>query len=185
MDSKFKTVFTIALVYTAILLSAYNAFLVMEHEVHIAGDNMEVAVVRRHDLLGNAVAAVTEYRDIEKKIFEYASEKRGKIGSVNETDEGLTALLLRLSVLYERYPGIKTVGPHKFLMSIILDSGARVTEARSEYNRKVVKYNLYMKTFPRKIYAGFLGFHEKNFFSADEAACKVPDLNDLKVIKGI
>jgi LemA protein len=187
MKRRVKNLLAVAVVYSAFLIFAYNFFLIIEHEVHIAGDNVETAIERRHDLLGNAVATVIEYRDIEKKIMKYASVKRGKVGGINMkgADEGLTALLLRLSLLYEKYPDIKSAGPHKFLMGIIFDSEARVTEVRLEYNRKVLMYNLHLKTFPRKILARILGFHEINFFSADEVAYNVPDLRDLKATRGI
>jgi LemA protein len=187
MNRKVRALLGIAFLHLAFLFYTYNSFLIVEHEVHIADDNIKAQVQRKHDLLMNAVTAVMEYRDIERKIIKYSVEKRGKIGgiNINGTDEGLAALLLRLGILYEKYPDIKAVGTHGFLMKIIFDSGVLITAAREEYNRRALKYNLHLKMFPRKFIGYVMGFHEKDFFTADEIAHKVPNLIGLKEMRGI
>ncbi|MDH4028517.1 MAG: LemA family protein [Nitrospirota bacterium] len=176
MSRRRMIVALIFLIHILNMFYAYNYFRIMEHEMDIARDNLEVEVQRRHDVLFNAVTAVEEYRDVERRLIDHFCAERGSIGAAGyrNTDEKITALLLRLNVLYEKYPGLRSQDSHELLMNIISASGRRVSEARGEFNRKTLYYNLSIKKFPRKIAAWVMGFHEEEFFHAGRGADMVP-----------
>ena len=54
----------------------------------------------------------------------------------------------------------------------------RVNVSRQRYNETVQVYNLYIRSFPTLIIAGFLNFDEEQFFTiTDENANSAPRVN--------
>ena len=53
----------------------------------------------------------------------------------------------------------------------------RISVARRDYNEKVQKYNVKIRSFPTNIFANMLGFEKKEQFAADESAQSVPNVN--------
>ena len=52
----------------------------------------------------------------------------------------------------------------------------RLAVARRDYNTAAQQFNTKIKTFPTNVVAGMLGFSARDYFQADEAAKKVPQV---------
>lgn len=53
----------------------------------------------------------------------------------------------------------------------------RISRARSEYNEAVAEFNSKIVKFPSNLIAGMFGFEKAEYFEADSAANKVPEVS--------
>jgi len=150
---------------------AHNKFVDKEHLMEIAHGRVLVEVKRRLDVTTQCMDAVDRYRAIEERIQKHLvtlnSLTKSHSGNAAKQKEqnAIVALVKELDLLKEKYPDLKAMNPSAFLMQIIQDAGARVTNARYAYNTSVYDYNVFCMTFPYKIFSWFYGFGEQRFFA--------------------
>ena len=110
-------------------VNSYNAIATAEEQVNAQWSEVTNQYKRRADLVPNLVAAVKMAGAHEKDVFVGVAEARAKVGNINintnqlndpqfferyqKAQGELTTALLRLMVVSERYPELKTL-PHYF-----------------------------------------------------------------------
>ena len=175
------TVVGILLLYKSLVhVFIYNQLVDEEHIYDISHNNLIAEEQRRYQVLESAVKAADTYMDTEARLFNLLVELNGLIRSgVNEaaqseTKSEIVRLLSVLSYLRERSPDLMAKGPVLYLMGIRTAAEQRISYARTKYNEAVYEYNDFIYLFPYNIFAKYLGFHEKQFYKAQEGARNVP-----------
>ena len=171
------------------LVSVYNGMVGLDEGVNTAWANVETQYQRRADLIPNLVNTVKGYAEHEKSTFEAVVEARSKATSItidpsNLTPEKLqefqqaqgeiTSALGRLIAISENYPDLKASEQFKELQAQLEGTENRINVARTNFNKEAQKYNTTIRTFPRNIFAGILGFTQRAYFEADAGASKAP-----------
>ena len=171
------------------LVSVYNGMVGLDEGVNTAWANVETQYQRRADLIPNLVNTVKGYAEHEKSTFEAVVEARSKATSItidpsNLTPEKLqefqqaqgeiTSALGRLIAISENYPDLKASEQFKELQAQLEGTENRINVARTNFNKEAQKYNTTIRTFPRNIFAGMLGFTQRAYFEADAGASKAP-----------
>ncbi|QWR78090.1 LemA family protein [Candidatus Magnetomonas plexicatena] len=158
----------------------YNQLVDEEHIYDISANNLRVEEERRIRVLESAGNAANTYMETENKLFNIMIELNGLIRSgtnyaaQEHAKSEVVRLLSELSYLRERSPELMAKGPFLYLMDIMTKTEARIANARRLYNVAVYEYNDYIYLFPFNIFARGLGFHEKQFYKAEEGAEHVP-----------
>lgn len=144
---------------------------------------------RRADLIPNLVATVKGYADFEKSTLTEVVEARAKATSVQvnpqnldatslqqyqQAQDGLGSALGKLMVVVERYPELKANQNFLDLQAQLEGSENRIAVERKRFVEITMEYNIYVKRFPNKMFAGMFGFEEKPTFEASEGAEKPP-----------
>lgn len=170
----------------------YNGLVQAEESVSAQWGMVENAYQRRLDLIPNLVQTVKGYAQHEEKTLTEVIEARAKATSVtvdptNITPEalaeyqsaqnGLSSALGRLLVVNESYPELKADQMFIELQAQLEGTENRIKLERDNYNKLAQEYNTQMRQFPTNIVAKLLGFSQKAYFKADEAAAKAPEVS--------
>ena len=171
------------------LVSVYNGMVGLDEGVNTAWANVETQYQRRADLIPNLVNTVKGYAQHEQETFEAVVNARSKATSItidpsNVTPEKLqefqqaqgelASALGRLIAISESYPDLKASEQFKELQAQLEGTENRINVARTNFNKEAQKYNTTIRTFPRNLFAGMLGFTQRAYFEADAGASQAP-----------
>ena len=171
------------------LVSVYNGMVGLDEGVNTAWANVETQYQRRADLIPNLVNTVKGYAQHEQETFEAVVNARSKATSItidpsNVTPEKLqefqqaqgelASALGRLIAISESYPDLKASEQFKELQAQLEGTENRINVARTNFNKEAQKYNTTIRTFPRNLFAGMLGFSQRAYFEADAGTNQAP-----------
>lgn len=177
-------VVVLVLVLLALFVGAtYNSLVRRRNEVDNAWSQIDVQLKRRLDLIPNLVETVKGYAAHEKTALEavIAARNAGMAASSDphaqaSADNAMTGALRQLFALSEGYPDLKANQGFVSLQEELANTESRIAYARQFYGDAVSTYNTAIQKFPNVIFAGMLGFAEREFFEAEDAARVVPEV---------
>ena len=166
----------IVIVIAVVLMSGYNSLVTVNEEVNGKWSQVENQLQRRADLIPNLVETVKGYAAQETEVFTALANARAALagaGTVSETEEAnqeLTSALGRLIAIAEAYPELKSNTNFLALQDELAGTENRIATARMDYNEAVQSFNTKVKSLPTALYAGLLGFDEREYFEAEDGA---------------
>lgn len=172
----------VGVVVLAVLVigAMYNGLVKTNVRAEEAWSDITVQLKRRLDLIPNLVSAVKGYAKHEAETLQKVVEERSNMvgGSVQETQETenmLSGALKSLFAVSENYPDLKANQNFLQLQEELVDTEDKIQASRRFYNGAVRTLNTKIKVFPTNIFAGMLGFKEREFFEVeDRAAAEKP-----------
>jgi LemA protein len=179
---------TLVVVLVLVLLAlfvgvTYNSLIRRRNEVDNAWSQIDVQLKRRLDLIPNLVETVKGYAAHEKTALEavIAARNSGMAASSDphaqaSADNAMTGALRQLFALSEGYPDLKANQGFVSLQEELANTESRIAYARQFYGDAVSTYNTAIQKFPNVVFAGMLGFSEREFFEAEDAARVVPEV---------
>jgi LemA protein len=179
---------TLVVVLVIVLLAlfvgvTYNSLIRRRNEVDNAWSQIDVQLKRRLDLIPNLVETVKGYAAHEKTALEavIAARNTGIAASSDphaqaSADNAMTGALRQLFALSEGYPDLKANQGFVSLQEELANTESRIAYARQFYGDAVSTYNTAIQKFPNVVFAGMLGFSEREFFEAEDAARVVPEV---------
>jgi len=187
----------IAVAVAAVLIglwavTANNSLVKLDQGVKQSWSQVENVYQRRMDLIPNLVETVKGVANFEKETYAAVSDARAKAGSIQITSDllndpqkfqqfqaaqdQLAGTLSRLLVVSERYPELKANQSFENLQAELAGAENRIAVERRRFNEAVGAYNVEVNSFPTRIIARVLGFHEKPYFTATAGAAKAPEV---------
>jgi LemA protein len=159
----------------------YNGLVTLKIRVDEAWSDITVQLKRRLDLIPNLVNSVKGYAAHESGVFEKVTEARANAlnaQGVKETAEAenmLEGALKSIFAVAEAYPDLKASQNFLDLQKELVDTEDKIQAARRFYNGGVRDLNTKIQVFPNNVFAGMLGFNERDFFEVeDQAAAEKP-----------
>jgi LemA protein len=159
-----------------VLVGIYNGLVKTKIRVDEAWSDITVQLKRRIDLIPNLVETVKGYASHEKGVFEEVTKARSAMMNAgNDVKENakaenmLEGALKSIFAVAEAYPDLKANENFKELQAELVDTEDKIQASRRFYNGAVRDLNIKIKTFPTILFAGMLGFRERDFFELDEA----------------
>lgn len=156
------------------LIAMYNALVRLNVRTDEAWSDITVQLKRRADLIPNLLESVKGYAKHEKSVFEEVTAARasmlnaGSPKQAAEAENQFQAALKSIFAVAEAYPDLKANENFKHLQEELSDTEDKIQAARRFYNGSARDLNIKIKTFPTNIFAGTLGFKEREFFEVDE-----------------
>jgi LemA protein len=151
----------------------YNRLVRLRNEADTGWANIDVQLERRGDLIPNLVETVKGYAAHERGVFEEVTKARTALqqastpAAAGEANDILTAALGRLFAVAEAYPELRASENFLRLQDELTDTEDKISAARRYYNSTVMHYNTGIQSLPWVLVARPLGFHEREFFSAE------------------
>jgi LemA protein len=164
-------------------VSGYNKAVNLATTVESNWAEVDNQYQRRIDLVPNLVATVKGYAAHEEGIFTEIAKSReryfnaDKRGQKIEAAAGFERALSRLLMLKETYPELKAQASFQDLQAQLEGTENRIAVARKRYNDAVRALNTYCKSFFGRMFTGWAGVEQAEFFEADEAARTVPQVD--------
>ena len=173
---KVRAVLVRGIVMTALALSlagcGINNLPTFDEQVKAAWSQVENQYQRRADLIPNLVETVKGFAAQERETLLAVTEARAKVGQMQVDSElinnpeqlqqfeaaqaQLSGALSRLMVVVERYPDLKSNQNFLALQSQLEGTENRISVARRDYIQAMQRYNTEIRTYPGKLWHGWL-----------------------------
>ena len=167
----------------------YNHLVTLRNRVRNAFAQIDVQLLRRHDLVPNLVETARAYLQHERATLEAviaartaavgasqrASAQPGDaaaLAALGQAEAALGGALGRLLAVAEQYPDLKADATMARLSEELASTENRLAFARQAYNDAVMRYNTAIELFPHLLVAGRMGFAPAGFFELDDAAVR-------------
>lgn len=164
-------------------VSTYNKLVGMNELVDNQWAQVESQYQRRFDLIPNLVESVKGVMKQETAVFGAIADARTRYAGATTTNakaEAATQVesaFARLLVVMENYPQLRSVETVTNLMTQLEGTENRISVERKRYNDVVTEFNIAIKRVPANFISGMLGYKERAYFKADEAAKTAPKVN--------
>jgi LemA protein len=153
----------------------YNRLVRLRNQVRTAWADIDVQLIRRHDLVPQLVSAVGAYAGHERAAMEAVTALRAQ--ALGQTDrptlaaveQALEQAIARLLVLQEAYPDLKASANFLQLQRDLVEVEEHLQYARRFYNGAVRDHNDAIQRFPDLLLARPFGFTAESFFEAGDA----------------
>jgi LemA protein len=172
-------------VLAGVIAAMYNGLVRARNGYRNAFAQIDVQLIRRHDLIPNLVETAKGYIKHERETLEAvvaartaavsaqaaASGNPGEPGAMQQlagAENVLTQTLGRLFALAEAYPDLKANQNMMQLSEELTSTENRVAFARQAYNDSVMGYNNRREVFPSSLIAGMFGFTPAALFEVDD-----------------
>ena len=161
----------------------YNSLVTKNQAIDAQWAQVEAQYQRRFDLIPNLVSSVKGYMTQEQTIFAQIADARTRYAGAQTPDAKAAAgsdvetALVRLLVIMENYPTLRSVEVVTTLMDELAGTENRINVERQRYNTVVQDYNTAIKRFPTNLVASMFGFESRQYFKADTGASTAPKVN--------
>jgi LemA protein len=175
-------VIVLAIVLAAWAMLVYNRLVRLRNQVHTAWADVDVQLMRRHNLVPQLVAAVKGYTSHERAVLEAVTELRARAltttgpAELGRIESALEQAMGRLIALQEAYPDLKASDSFLQLQAHLVEVEQQLQYARRFYNGAVRDYNDGVQRVPDLVVARSFGFDDAEFFQAEEEARSAPQV---------
>jgi LemA protein len=161
-----------ALVVWAVV--AFNLLIRDRNRVAQSWSDVDVQLLRRHDLVPRLVELVKGYAGYEKALqtslaeLRVQGERQASPAVRGNLEKSVGTGVERLVALVEAYPDLKASGNFLELQKQLADTENQIQYARRYYNGAVNLYNNRLQRFPDLLIAGAFNFRPAEFFQLDD-----------------
>ncbi|RDB59714.1 hypothetical protein C1878_15140 [Gordonibacter sp. 28C] len=173
-------ILVIIVVLVVAIIGLYNNLVKLRNMVDNAWAQIDVQLQRRLDLIPNLVETVKGYASHERGTLEEVTQARTAVMNA-PTPEGkmqadgiLTGALKNLFAVAEAYPDLKANVNFQQLQAELSNTEDKISYMRQSYNDTVMKFNTAIQTFPAVLFAGMMGFKQRDSFDATAGAEVAP-----------
>ncbi|MEO6689335.1 MAG: LemA family protein [Dokdonella sp.] len=160
----------IVFVLVGAVVAVFNDLVGARNQVRAAWSDIDVQLMRRHDLVPQLVAAMHGYADYERATLTTVTELRTRaIAAASLADKAqlegeLAQQIDRILALQERYPDLKASENFLGLQRDLVGIEDHLQYARRFYNGAVRDLNNRIETFPGLLVARAANFKPADFF---------------------
>jgi LemA protein len=170
----------------------YNTLVNEDENVKKSWNFVQSQYQRRSDLIPNLVNTVRGEADFERGTLESVIRARASATAAQVSPDDLTpeniekfqqaqsqlsGSLSRLLVTVERYPTLRANDAFRNLQVQLEGTENRIATARNDFNTAVQSYNVSVRRFPTNIFAGIMGFRQRQGFTADPGTQNAPTVD--------
>ena len=167
-----STLIVLALIVVVVLwgITVYNGLISMRQRVNQAFADVDVQLKQRHDLVPNLVETVKGYAAHERGTLDEVVKARNAAISAQgpaqqaAAENMLSGALRQLFALSESYPDLKASANFQQLQAELTDLENKIAASRRFFNNAVQEYNTGIQRFPAALFAGAMGFSQKEYF---------------------
>ncbi len=156
------------------LIATYNSLVALKNRTDEAWSDIDVQLKRRYDLIPNLVETVKGIAKQEQTVFTKVTEARAAAmnaqgpAAKGKAENMLSETLKSLFAVSEAYPDIRSSQNFLQLQTELTDTEDKIQASRRFYNANVRDLNIKIEQFPTSLFAGMLGYSQREFFEAAE-----------------
>src|SRR5437762_3081168 len=166
----------VVLLLVLVVWASFNGLVRRRNRTQEAWSQIDVELKRRHDLIPNLVETVKGYAAHERGTFESVTNARANAINAQgpaqqaQAENQITSALKSLFAVAEAYPDLKANQNFLALQEELTATEGRIAYARQFYNDEVLKLNTRIQSFPTNVLANAFGFHQREYFEADDTS---------------
>lgn len=156
------------------VVTAYNLLVRDRNRVSQAWSDVDVQLLRRHDLVPRLVEVVKGYAGYEKALQTGLAELRTRganstsLAVRTDVEQSVGSGVSKLVALVEAYPELKASDNFRDLHAKLVDTENQIQFARRYYNGAVNLFNNRIQKFPDLLIANSFGFKLAEFFDLED-----------------
>jgi len=165
----------IVIIVGGLVVIIYNNLVRLNRQIDQAWANMEVVLKQRADELTKLMATVKGYMKYEKGVLGELTRARSAWMNASTMKEKATAdhmlsgALKTLFAVSENYPKLSADQGFLQLQNRISGLENEIADRREFYNDAVTVYNIRIHTIPDMMFAGMLGYKDRELFKVSPA----------------
>ncbi|MCH7702070.1 MAG: LemA family protein [Planctomycetes bacterium] len=163
------------------MYSGYNRAVTLDEEVQSTWAQVENQLQRRFDLIDNVVSTVKGVAGHEADVFLGLAEARASYTQAKSVGQKALSLgmfnVSGLLSLHEQYPELKANTSFLKLQDQLEGTENRIGLERKRYNEAVKGLNVFRRKLLGRVYAGWAGVDEAEYFEVAEEAKAVPKVD--------
>jgi LemA protein len=153
---------------------SFNLLIRDRNRVSQSWSDVDVQLLRRHDLVPRLVEMVKGYAGYERALLTSLAELRAQGATATpaartEVEKSVGSGLTKLIALVESYPDLKASENFRDLHARLVETENQIQYARRYYNGAVNNLNTRVDTFPDVLIARAFGFRAAEYFELDSA----------------
>ena len=158
----------------------FNRLVRLRNQVKAGWSDIDVQLMRRHDLVPPLVEAVRAYAGHERSVLESVATLRAQAlqtrspAALARVELALEQAVSRLLMVQEAYPDLKASGNFLQLQRDLVDVEDHLQYARRFYNGAVRALNDGVQKVPDMVVAKLAGFAPAEYFQAEAWAATAP-----------
>ena len=159
---------------------AFNRLVRLRNQVKAGWSDIDVQLMRRHDLVPPLVEAVRAYAGHERSVLESVATLRAQAlqtrspAALARVEHALEQAVSRLLMVQEAYPDLKANDGFLQLQRDLVDIEDHLQYARRFYNGAVRALNDGVQKVPDVVVAKLAGFAPAEYFRAEAGAADAP-----------
>jgi LemA protein len=165
-------------------VASHNRFARQRNLVAESWKQVDVELVRRHDLIPNLVSTVKGYAAHEQTVLEQVTSARNVAAAVGSgpadqarQEQALTGVLGQLFAVAEAYPDLKADRNFLELQRQLAETEDRIAAARRFYNGNVRALNTRVEAFPSSLMAARMHITKAEYFEAGDGERALPTVD--------
>ncbi len=188
---------TLIVILAAVLIlggcgcGSYNGLVQQDESVKNSWNRVQSDYQRRADLIPNLVNTVKGEANFEQTTLTNVINARASATQVRVDPDDLTPekvqqfqaaqgqlsqSLGRLLAVAEAYPNLRANDAFRGLQAQLEGTENRIKTARNDFNDAVQNYNTKVRTFPTNVFAGMMGFKQRQGFAAEAGSERAPEV---------
>ena len=162
------------------IVFAFNRLVRLRNQVKAGWSDIDVQLMRRHDLVPRLVEAVRAYAGHEQSVLEGVAALRTQAlqtrspMALAHVEQALEQAVSRLLLVQEAYPDLKASANFLQLQRDLVDVEDHLQYARRFYNGAVRALNDGVQKVPDMVVAKLAGFAPAEYFQAEAGAATAP-----------
>lgn len=188
---------TLIVILAAVLIfggcgcGSYNGLVQQDESVKNSWNRVQSDYQRRADLIPNLVSTVKGEANFEQTTLTNVINARASATQIRVDPDDLTPervqqfqaaqgqlsqSLGRLLAVAEAYPTLRANDAFRGLQAQLEGTENRIKTARNDFNDAVQTYNTQVRRFPTNIFAGMMGFKQRQGFAAEAGSQRAPEV---------
>lgn len=160
-------------------VAAYNRFVQLRNSIENNYKQIQVAMKKRFDMIGQLVDTAKSYMKFEKATMtEVTKMRQMPVASPQELEKAndmATKIFGRIMAVMENYPKLESIQAVTDLQRSIKANEDEVARLRYTYNDVVQIFNTKLETIPDRFIAGLMGLAKKPYLEFGQEIEQRPD----------
>ena len=155
----------------------YNRLQRLVNNVGEASSGIDIALLKRFDLISNLVEVTKGYTKHEAEVFRDVAAIRSNLNNAREiANEQMEVAIDKLNVIVENYPTLKASDQYLNLQKNLTNVEEHLQASRRLYNRSVTQLNNVIKQFPTSFIANNHNIKARELFGANGIGSEKPEV---------
>src|SRR6056297_4116843 len=163
----------ILLALVVYVITIYNGFVALKHNIERNWSNIDVLLKQRYDELPKLIKVCEGYMQHERKTLEAVIKARSMVGGAHSDEQKMQAqnmlsdTLKSLFMVVEKYPDLKADKAFRQLGYRITELEEQIADRREFLNESVNIYNIRLAQFPDVIIARAFNFARRKLWQIE------------------
>ena len=183
MKKVYVAIIAILIIIAGVAYNSYSRLETLNENIDSKLAQIETQLHEKSELIPTLTDSVKDYASGEEATFAKVTEARTKLAAaktVSELDAAnkeLDAAVNRVLALAETYPELKANEAYNAVKDQLEKANDLLAASRMDYNVYVQKMNTNLQSLPDSIFAGPLGYYNKEYFKEVAGSQNLPEIN--------